>query len=603
MSDYPPPRLKPKGHPKQAVLNEQAPSRRRSSGTAPGKTASAAARPSGEWQAAPSGKPVPPRPSRETWERWERERTPMRGAQSWESAPACQAARQGGRREPARVSPGRSPARPAAAVARKAGPKQRKGKRKLRFAPFVLVTLLVAALCLGSFVFILYRDVYHQDDVFYQNVYVAGVHLGGMTREEAYRAIVAIEERQIGQWRADLRYEGPFETVVKTITATDIDLQLNLSALLENAWSQGRYGNLLARWQQINELRNTPYLAAGDGIRFNEEKLDALLRLVQQGLTKEATDASVQFHSGADGGYQYIEEKYGSWLDIEPIREQIVEGVLTLSNVSVALEPKVISPTMTMAGLQQENALVVSVYTVIRTEKGEEGRTENIRLACERLDGQRLDPGKKLSCNAVFLKRTEKNGYRDAKEIEYGEYVRGIGGGVCQVSTTLYQAALRAGLKIETRYPHALPSNYTEKGQDATITDGGKDLVIRNNGDSPVYIKARTEQNKKELRCVIEIYGKPLPNGMYFKLESKQIGMDLIAEPNVTYVKDKKQEYVHYIGQEKEVTKARKGYKIETELVGMRSDGMEISRNKITTDVYEPKPAVVYIGVLSRGND
>jgi vancomycin resistance protein YoaR len=181
--------------------------------------------------------------------------------------------------------------------------------------------------------------------------------------------------------------------------------------------------------------------------------------------------------------------------------------------------------------------------------------------------------------------------------------VYGIGGGVCQVSTTLYQAALRAGLKIESRHVHAIPSNYAEKGQDATVTDDGKDLVIRNTGDSPVYIKARFEESKQQKRCVVEIFGTPLPNGMYYKLESKQIGLELEPDPPVKYIKDKKQDYVHYIGQEKEVSRARKGYKIETYLVSYRSDGMESTRSLLTTDLYRPLPAVVYQGVLSREID
>lgn len=524
------------------------------------------------------------------------DRVPMQPGQSWERAP--QPAMAQGWRDTVPMAASqpqgwgdRAPARPKAAKVSHG----RKSPRRFRALPFVLVLALVAALSFGSFAFVLYRDVNRQNDVFYDGVYASGVHLGGMTQQEAYTALSAVEQERLTNWKVGLRYND----TVRTLTAAHIDLKLNLEKQLDAAWSIGRYGDLFTRWKAINGLRSAPYESAGDDLfDYNKERLEEILLEIQGGFTSEASNASMEFVAEGSGGYQSVKEQYGSRLDIEPIRAQILESIGTLTSTTIMLEPEVVAPAVTMADLEQENGLIVSVATPI-SKNSEEGRTENIRVALSRIDGKRVDPGKKFSFNAAVGKRTLKNGFYEAPEIEYGEYTRGVGGGVCQVSTTLYQAVVRAGLRIDKREPHAIPANYAEMGQDATVTDGGKDFVFYNDTDSPIYIEARLEEGKQK-RCIVEIYGKPLPDGIRYVLESKQVGVDIEPDNLEEIRKDTKQEYVKYTDQRKEVTKMRLGHKIETYLITQRSDGVVIDQKKITTDVYQPKPAVVYVGVTPR---
>ena len=593
MSDYYPPHPPHPPHPPQQARTR----RRRPPDAPPDPNAYAPAPGPQEWRGVPQARAVQ-QPAPEPWVQWER--TPMRGAQ----APAYPAA-QGGWHEPAQHQPAQhQPAQRPATAARKqhvrhtGGPKGRKPKRKSRLLPFVMMTLFVAALCLGSVVFVIYRDVSRHEDTFYDGVYVAGVHLGGMTPDEAVQTMMELEQQQVSQWRAALRYGND----VKTMTASDIDLRLDLASLLNDAWNQGRYGNMLERWRQATALRSNPYQKNSDGIHYSQEKLDEILLEMQSGFAREATGATVAFNAEVTGGFDFGREEYGQYLDIGPIRAQIVDSLLTLTSVNILLEPQKIAPEVTVADLQQNNSLIVSVSTPIDRHSAE-SRNHNVRRASELLDNFRLDPGKRLSFNTVVGKRTLKNGFREALEIAYGEYVMGVGGGVCQVSTTLYQAALRAGLKIETRTVHAIPSTYAEKGQDATVRDDKIDLVIRNTGDTPVHITARYEETRNGKFCIVEIYGRPLPDGIRYTLESRQVGTDLPPDPPVRYVRDTKQEHVKYVGQEKEVTKARVGYRIETYLVKKTSNGMEIGRELISTDIYRPLSAVVYQGTIHRGSD
>ncbi len=467
-----------------------------------------------------------------------------------------------------------------------------KPRRKSRVLPFLMILVLVATLCVGSYVFIIYRDVNRQADVFYDGVFASGVHLGGMTQQEAYDALAAVEQQKLAEWKVDITYNA----TLQSLTAADIDLQLKLPDQIAAAWVIGREGDLFTRWRTINALRTTPSSSEG-GIFYSAEKLDRILQLIQEGITAEAKNAEVVF-SEEDKTFVFTREEYGATLDVEPIRAQIEKSITTLSSSSVQLQPEEVAPAITLADLESEHALIVSVSTPIN-KNSEEGRNQNVRLALSRIDGLRIDPGKKFSFNDTVGKRTEKNGFQPAKEIESGEYTIGIGGGVCQVSTTLYQAVVRAGLKIDKREPHAIPSNYSEMGQDATVSDGRIDFVFRNNSSAPIYIVARFVDGKQK-KCVVEIYGKPLPDGISYVLESRQVGVDIEPDVPIEYRKDKKQEYVVYSDKEYELSPKRLGHKIQTYLVALRSDGLEIDRKLITTDVYQPKPAIVYVGTTTR---
>lgn len=115
-------------------------------------------------------------------------------------------------------------------------------------------------------------------------------------------------------------------------------------------------------------------------------------------------------------------------------------------------------------------------------------RLHNIKLALSALDGLKLPPGETFSFNGTVGERSEKRGYRIAGVINRGEYAEGVGGGVCQVATTVYNAALKAGLQIIERNRHTLRSSYVEAGFDAMVSYGGADLRIKNNTDGNIYL-------------------------------------------------------------------------------------------------------------------
>ena len=116
-------------------------------------------------------------------------------------------------------------------------------------------------------------------------------------------------------------------------------------------------------------------------------------------------------------------------------------------------------------------------------------RINNIKVASGRLNNVILAPGQALSVSTAILPRTAENGYKMAGVYSGGKTVQGIGGGICQVSSTTYNAVMNAGLLVTSRYPHSMPVHYLPLGQDAAISAGSKDMVFVNNYSTPIILQ------------------------------------------------------------------------------------------------------------------
>lgn len=127
--------------------------------------------------------------------------------------------------------------------------------------------------------------------------------------------------------------------------------------------------------------------------------------------------------------------------------------------------------------------------TSVTTFKNNYNRTENIKIATNASSGVILKPGQEYSFNAIVGKRNKANGYKSAPVIVQGEMQEDLGGGVCQVSSTLYNAALKSGMEIVNVKNHTIPSSYVGMGRDATVTDSGIDFVFKNPYKHNVYIQ------------------------------------------------------------------------------------------------------------------
>ncbi|MEG0768069.1 MAG: VanW family protein, partial [Clostridia bacterium] len=351
----------------------------------------------------------------------------------------------------------------------------RKVRRRHPFRTFFLMLLLAMVMCGGIFALIFYQQIQVDENTFYRGVYVDGVSLNGASPQEAHDYLEKRAKTQLGSWSIQLCYGHDLSWKV---TPDLLEMQLDVADQINQAWQQGRIGNVLERYQTIIALRATPYYGYTT-IRYNEYRLDELLREIKQTVDVQAQDAMQTYIPDRVPPFVYTDEVVGRTLNIENLKAQVLDMVNRLESGEVAIQPDIQQPAVTVAELQGEIVRLSSVRTPIHTTSTPE-RNRNIEIGCEKFDGKVVKPGAKVSFNDVVGKRTQNNGFQPALEIAYGEYREGIGGGICQCSSTLYNAVVEAGLEIVKRTAHAIPSSYVEKGKDATVSDGGLDLVFRN---------------------------------------------------------------------------------------------------------------------------
>jgi hypothetical protein len=204
----------------------------------------------------------------------------------------------------------------------------------------------------------------------------------------------------------------------------------------------------------------------------------------------------------------------GQWLDVDAAADQIKKQIESDITTSHILLPMHYNPCKVSAdNLTGINARIG--YFVTRFNPGEVGRTINVRKAIGIIDGTVLKPGDVFSFNKTVGERTAAKGYQIGHVFVDGKMQKQIGGGMCQVATTMFNAAMLADLKIVQRFQHVRTVPYVDPGRDATVYWGAKDFKIQNDTDAPLYISYETTYS----HAIVALYGKAVP-GRKVKLVS-----------------------------------------------------------------------------------
>ncbi|MBQ6727726.1 MAG: VanW family protein [Clostridia bacterium] len=223
--------------------------------------------------------------------------------------------------------------------------------------------------------------------------------------------------------------------------------------------------------------------------------------------------------------------------------------------------------------------------------KSSEERKHNIRLAAKSLNNALIDVNGEFSFNRHVGARTEKRGYKSAKIIVNGEFTEGVGGGVCQVSTTLYNAALLAGLKITEAHAHSLAVSYVKPSFDAMVNSGSADLRFINATHNPIIINAFADGKT----LTVKIYGEPMRE----KYERKSVVVKEI-EPEYSVIKDTAGEYPDlYSGERKIIKYGKKGLISEGYIV-KKINGKVVSESRIRRNKYAAVSGVIVEGTATR---
>ncbi|MBR3653745.1 MAG: VanW family protein [Bacteroidales bacterium] len=447
-------------------------------------------------------------------------------------------------------------------------------------------------------------QVTYYNDKYCPGVYVDSIDLGGKTQTEAH-ALVAEAAEVNNTWTARLMWEGE---LYATLTEADLGVIVDVNGALEQAWQQGHEGDTGQRWQAMEKLKETAYHGSTVSDSGTGGTLEASLKTLADSLYIAPADAEfLGFDPNRTDPLIFRKEVLGRALNIDAIREQALQMARDGVSGTIDLIPSDIEPPVTVASLKAERYTLRGFSsTPISPTKSTDDRNNNIRRAFELISGSVIQPGKSFDFNKIVGKRTLENGFFPAEEYVYGEHVPGIGGGVCQACTTIYQAAVRANMRIDKRTPHSLAVNYTPYGKDATVYwfegRGGQkiDFIFTNTTDSPIYIKAAVqsdEKNKKNLVCNVWIYGETLGEGVTYDLDTEEVVIPAPEEPKM--VGDRNAKYVMYEDEQYETQKAENGTEVHRWLVKYVNK-KEVERTELETDIYPAKQQIIYFGTRKR---
>ena len=230
----------------------------------------------------------------------------------------------------------------------------------------------------------------------------------------------------------------------------------------------------------------------------------------------------------------------------------------------------------------------LSTFTT-RFDESDVDRSTNLRIACQRINGKVLMPGETFSYNQTLGARTVAAGFKNGKVYEGGEVVDGIGGGICQISSTLYNAVIMANLQTVERRNHQFVTSYVGPGRDATVVYGAIDYKFKNTRKYPVRLKASASNGI----ATVTIYGIKEENEYTFKFETRTIDTIPLT---TTYEEDA----TLPVGTEKVKRKGTNGIKTETYVTKMQN-GKVVSRDLLSRDTYSAMSRIVVKGTKGEG--
>jgi len=322
------------------------------------------------------------------------------------------------------------------------------------------------------------------DQTISQGVYIGDVDVSGMTQEEAKKAV---EDGMSEAKAANITLKVDDQETV--VSAGDLGLSWANEEVVQEAAELGKSGNIIKRYKDKKDLENESRKYDID-YSVDRSSIQKVLEEKEDVFNREPTDAQLSTENGA---FEVVQGENGIELNVEKSVKKILKSLKTDwdgKNTTIELAADIKEPECTTEDL----ASITDVLGTATTYYGSTtGRNKNVETGAEKLNGHILMPGEEFSVTDAVVPFTEENGYELAPSYESGKVVDSYGGGICQVSTTLYVAVLKAELEVTERYSHSMIVHYVDPSMDAAIAEGLKDLKFINNTDAPIYIEASAD--------------------------------------------------------------------------------------------------------------
>ena len=419
-----------------------------------------------------------------------------------------------------------------------------------------------------------------------EDVYVEDICVAGMTEEEISQAV---RDRL-----ADIRQDTILLSVGGTevsVAAGDLGLSWTNTEVAAEAVQIGRKGNVLERFRLEKHLEERGACVLKMELEVDRETVRSVLESKAASLNEEAVDLYLIHH--ADGSFSVGGGQDGYQIKVEESVEKIaayVEQQWNGGRGAVELEADVIPAE----GDAEQFALVQDILGSGTTEYrlNNEGRNANVVVGASKISGITLLPGEEFSACDAMVSFTAENGYEPAPSYEMGEVVDSYGGGVCQVSTTLYLAVLQAELEVTERSAHSMLVHYVDPSMDAAIAENLKDFKFVNNTDAPIYIEGTAGDGV----ISFAIYGHETRDpSRTVTYESEVVSTEEIA----TEIREDEEAAFGEIVEDPSAYSGMTArlWKIVT------VDGEEESREQVNSSTYRMVPDVYYVGTAGASGE
>lgn len=494
------------------------------------------------------------------------------------------------------------------ASSKKASPKKKSGKKAPVFA-IAMSTIVVLAVAGGVCYKLGYFDkryeITNSDgtvdkltseellaelavDVFPQGVIINGVDVSGMTQAQATEAVLANQPERPIDIDISLSLDG--ETYPLDLTSLPIDS--NVNEVVAEAYNylrptgQETPEQLIAMHDAREALKTTP-VEYQTAYTLNTDEISPLVHDVLDPVNCDPVEAQITGFDVENLVFEYTESQIGYVVDIDTavadVKALLDSGTYT---GTVDVSAAVTEPTLTAEMIETEFGMISESSSVTAANSN---RNHNIQITAEKLNGMVMQNGDSFSFNGYIGQRTSAAGYLEAGVIVNGTTEQALGGGVCQVSSMIYQSCIKANLQIDERHPHQWPSSYATAGTDAAVDWGNQDFAFTNDSGYPIAMVAYWDPATSVL--TISIYGHLLPDGQYIDFVGETVST---SSAGTTYVANGSLP----VGTRNQTRGAHNGVTANSYQIWYAADGTEIQRVELEPTRYATINAIVEVGTL-----
>lgn len=417
-------------------------------------------------------------------------------------------------------------------------------------------------------------DAFELHGKIHKNVYIQDLDMWGLTKQEAKDKLnKKINNNSILKLTCE---EKKYE-----VSLTDLKINYKIDEMIDEAYNVGRNKDIFSNIKTRIKLDMGEKYTVKINSSYEDKIIENYINYIEKEVNKEPINATIRMENEV---LVVEKEEYGIRVEKDKLKEIINNKINEISFEEEKIPNIKIKPMHVYEELSKIDTVLGTYETIFN--KNPSNRANNINVGASATSDILLSQYEEFSFNKYTSTPDVLSKFKEATVILNGHIEKGIGGGICQVSTTIYNAALYAGLEITDVRNHSIPSAYVEKGRDSTVSGVQLDLKFKNKFETPIYIYNKVVDNK----IVSTIYGN--------KEDKKDI--DIVTETiktisNKTKVIENKDLYV---GEEQVKEKGRLGYKVNTFRIYKNNN--EPIKEFVYESYYPPMDKEIIIGIKEK---